>query len=370
MKILLFLPSSYLALDILSLATFLKTKGYQIVFLSSSGQGKMHQACQQNKIENHSLNIKKLNSITYLIATTKLSHFVKKNAIDVVISNNLQGNFIAILAQKTHKKRTLLTRHHSDYIFNGMNKNAKLQQNFVNHFGKEFIAISDNVKQQMLLEGINENKIHRIDLGFDFSLFPEPNQKIVNQLRENFPSSFKMCVIARLIPLKRHILLFEAIRNLVDKGEDVILWVIGDGPLKKRLIEWVRFYRMEKHILFTGYIDNTQDYLSASDLLIHISESEASSHVIREAALYETPVLVCENVGDFGNYIIDNKSGYFVNKNTKSFELSEKIKHLILDKENISKTAVSLKKEVLKRFSIEKNGEVLLNLLNNEPSLL
>lgn len=366
MKILLFLPSSHQAYDILSQAMFLSKKGYHSIILSTTPKGEVHRLCDNYDINNNSLSISSLNIITYIPTAFKLARYVHREKIDLILSNNLQGNFVAVLAQLIHHKRTILTRHHTDYIFTGSNRNAKRQQRFVNRFGKEFIAISGRVKAQMINEGISTKKIHRIDLGFDFGLYKSIDQNVIDNLIKPHKENFKLCLIARLIPLKRHQLLFEAIKIIHDKGIKVILWVIGDGPLINELKEWVRFNRLENAILFTGFINNPENYLSASDLLVHISKSEASSHVIREAALVDTPVLVCKDVGDNEDYIIDNENGFFVEKLVTPEKLAEKIVELSNKNEILKQSVVQLKKTIFNRFDINENGYKLLKIIENE----
>lgn len=366
MNILLFLPSSFKANDILSLALFLKKNGHIPIFLSSTPKGDLHIYFKKYEISSFSLNIVKLNFSTYLYACVKLAQFIKMKNIELILSNNLQGNFVAVLSQFIHGKRTVLTRHHHDYIYKGDNKNAKRQQWFVNRFGKEFIAISERVKLQMVKEGIAPEKIHRVNLGFDFNLFPQPDQKVVDELKENNLDSFKLCVVARLIPLKRHELLFDTVRILHDNGMKIVLWVVGNGPLMKELKEWVRFYRLEKVILFTGYINDPENYLAASDLLVHVSESEASSHVVRETGLVNTPVLVCRGVGDFENFIINGKSGFLINMYFQAKELADEIMELSDQKELLIKNAQFLKNTVLDRFDINNSGKQMLKIIENE----
>lgn len=364
MNILIFLPSSNLAIDVISQILYLRDNGYQVYFLSTSPIGKIHEYLNSEEIECSSLNIKKLSSKNYLFAVMSLYKIVKRIKIDYIISNNLQGNFIAVLSSILHKKRTLLTRHHSDYIFNGKNKNAKKQQWFINRFGKEFIAISDKVKEQMIKENISPKKIHRINLGFDFSLFPSINMDKVSQLKREFNDFRILIVIARLIPLKRHRYLFDAIQILLIKKLKVKLLVIGDGPLRDELQQWVSDNNLEESIIFTGYILDTQNYIAASDLLIHISESEASSHVAREACFYYKPFLACENVGDYEEYLELEKDFYAIKIFASVIELSNRIIALISDLEITNKSTKSAKEKTISNFNINEIIKDYIKLLS------
>lgn len=366
MKILILLPSSRNAFDIITQALFLKKKGHVPIFLSFNNKGDIHIFLELKGIENHSLNINRLSSKNYILAFMALSRFIFKKRIDCIISNNLQGNFLAVLAQFFHRKRTFLTRHHSDYILKEKNKNAKRQLAFVNKFGKEFIAISDRVKEQLLKEMVEPEKIHRINLGFDFSLYKKPVDSVVIQLTKDYGRYINLCVIARLIPLKRHLLLFESVKMLNNKNIDILLWVVGDGPLMNELKEWILDNELEHAIKMIGYVNDPENYIAASDLLVHISESEASSHVIREAALVGTPILACKNVGDIDDYIQDGINGFLIEKESSSIELSSKILEINSKTEVISKLTSELKNTILSRFDISKSGPALIKIIENE----
>jgi len=365
MNILLFLPSSQIAYSILSEAIYFVQNGKKSFFLSTSPKGEMHMICQEYGIPAYSLNINNLNYRTYLSASYALMRFVLNNNIDIVISNNLQGNFIAILSRFLHKKRTVLVRHHTDYIFTENNKNAKTQLQFINKYGKEFIAISDRVKTQMIKEGISPNKIYRMNLGFDFNLFPKTNYLLIDNLKKENKSCFNICTIARLIPLKRHVLLFEAILILNNRGMDIKLWVIGDGELMSPLKEMAKYSQLDHAITFTGYINNPENYLAACDLLVHVSQSEASSHVIREASLVNTPILVCKDVGDFDDYIEDEVNGFLIEKDSSPSQIADKILQLSTQKGKLTKTAIELHKTVLERFNINETGKKLMNIIEH-----
>ena len=52
-----------------------------------------------------------------------------------------------------------MTRHHSDYVYNGNNRMAKIFDKIINTLSKNIIAISDKVKDQMInVEGVSPNK--------------------------------------------------------------------------------------------------------------------------------------------------------------------------------------------------------------------
>jgi glycosyltransferase involved in cell wall biosynthesis len=60
--------------------------------------------------------------------------------------------------------------------------------------------------------------------------------------------------------------------------------------------------------------------LSAADLIVHPSITEASSSLIKEAGLVNKPVIVCSGVGDFDQYIEHDKNGYLIKGDNEAAE--------------------------------------------------
>ena len=92
--------------------------------------------------------------------------------------------------------------------------------------------------------------------------------------------------------------------------------------------------------------------MKASDLLVHISESEASNGVVKEASLVDLPVLVCKNVGDFDEYITP-ENALTISKNFTDFELIEEIKNTYANKAPLKTISSKLKQNVISQFEIK-----------------
>ena len=107
-------------------------------------------------------------------------------------------------------------------------------------------------------------------------------------------------------------------------------------------------------IIMPGHVDNITDYLAASDLLLHPSSTESSCVIVKEAAITNVPVIVCHEVGDFDDYIIDNENAFIVDKTKFVDEAVERIVNNYRNKQELKRIAANLKIVVLDLFGIEK----------------
>jgi teichuronic acid biosynthesis glycosyltransferase TuaC len=73
--------------------------------------------------------------------------------------------------------------------------------------------------------------------------------------------------------------------------ENAALLVIGDGPEKKSLERLARELRANAHFLGVLSRSETLAHIAAADALVHMSEQEGLSSVVREADALGTPVI-------------------------------------------------------------------------------
>jgi glycosyltransferase involved in cell wall biosynthesis len=92
---------------------------------------------------------------------------------------------------------------------------------------------------------------------------------------------FSMVYVARLIPLKRHYILLEALKQIPDTK----LILIGQGQLREELEKKVKEYRLEDQVLFRGLLPREEVYrqLKSADLYVSTSSYEGLPIGVLEA---------------------------------------------------------------------------------------
>lgn len=103
---------------------------------------------------------------------------------------------------------------------------------------------------------------------------------------------FTMVYVARLVPLKRHYILFEALKHL----PHVHLDLIGQGPLLEELQQKAKDLGIEHQVCFKGLLSREDVYrqLKSADLYVSTSSYEGLPIGVLEAMACEAPCLVTD----------------------------------------------------------------------------
>ena len=144
-----------------------------------------------------------------------------------------------------------------------------------------FVAFSSSSASDLHSVGIERNRVIKIPLGVDTDLF-RPG------IKSERPT---IVYFGGMRPYKRpdHVLLL--LRTILEKGHDVMLYMIGDGPSLPHLRVLARRLRIEKNISFFGKVSDStlSSLISQAWVNVHCSISEGWGLSIIEAAACGVP---------------------------------------------------------------------------------
>jgi len=363
-RVLIYSPSNLRAVDQQSQAELLINEGHEVYLLTWAARGPLHENFEALGAKVFSADMVKGRSLFFFINQARfLIRFCKKNKIDFIFSHLQSNAVVSGMAHRFLQTKIFYFRHNSDYVELMPSRKNKLLNRLANKWSPNIVAISGKVKEQLLKEGVPERKIYRINYCYNFSQYRKNSLNAAPAIRAKYPCTLLLLCVARLDPLKRHVLAFEVVKKLVESGLDCKLLSIGDGPMRSELEKWIQENKMSERIFMEPFAANTIDYFEACDLLIHLSYSEASSHVVKEAGMCSKPVIVCENVGDFNDYIQHLNNGFLVNKNKPVEETVALLKQYSSDKGVLNSIGERLNKTIMATFSMEAVQNEYKNIL-------
>lgn len=163
-----------------------------------------------------------------------------------------------------------------------------------------------------------------IPYGFTTNYNPPENNEAYRS------SANQICIVARLIELKGHKYVLQALTKVVKHIPDVQLILVGDGTEKENLQHLVEELDLSNHVQFMGFRKDAVAFIANSDVKILPSKSEGLGIVFLEAYRVKTPVIAFD-VPACNEVIIQNETGFLV-KPFDINELADKIIELLQSK--------------------------------------
>jgi glycosyltransferase involved in cell wall biosynthesis len=177
----------------------------------------------------------------------------------------------------------------------------------------------------------------------------EARTYLAPQFVHTYPDTLWVGTVAELHPTKGLDILIEAFRRL---SPSAVLVIIGEGHDRHALEARIEASGVADRIMLVGFVKDAAQYLSALDIFVLPSRSEAFGYSLLEAGLASLPC-AASNVGGIPEIIKDKESGILVPPNDSS-ALADAL-HLLLTNEPLRQTlGNALYERVTRVFSKEK----------------
>ena len=182
-------------------------------------------------------------------------------------------------------------------------------------FTREIVCVSRSVQDFVAnVEGVRTDKTCVIYNGSTW-LFRE-NASTLSRSGLGFAGEDCVLVsVGSLVENKGHRVLIDAVRMLAPVHPGLKLLIVGDGPLRSELEEYVRRSRLSADIRLMGILKDIRPVLSLADIFILPSRHrEGLPLAILEAMQYRLPV-VASGIGGIPEAVAHNRSGLLVPPN-------------------------------------------------------
>ena len=236
--------------------------------------------------------------------------------------------------------------------------------------GALFLPVCEFLKERLIQEGCEENKIVIHYDGIDCSKFEYLE-------RQRVPGGpIKVLTIARLVEKKGVAFAIDAMSRLLSKGEKVGYAVVGDGVLRESLQQLIENMGIERQVKLLGWKthEEVKKLLEDSHVLIAPSltpdsgDQEGIPNAIKEAMASGLPVISTFHSG-IPELVTDGVSGLLVPERDAT-SLADALAYLISHPEICKEMGQAGRMQVERRFdtnSLNKQLEELYLRVMREP---
>lgn len=235
------------------------------------------------KAKKRIINLEKYNKNKILLYWKKyieVKKLLSKIYYDVVhVDASTPLDVIVGLAAKHVGVRTIILHSH----IAGDNKKSMFRSIYMNlcrylmkYTFTDYFAISDSSAKFMFPKSIYYNKnftIYKNGIIAENYKFDLQNRTLLRE-KLKLKNKFVIGHIGRFSPEKNHVFLLDVFKEILDKKSNSILFLIGDGPLKKDIENRCKKLKIEDKVVFYGTTHKVPLLLNAMDIFIFPSEFE------------------------------------------------------------------------------------------------
>ncbi len=225
--------------------------------------------------------------------------------------------------------------------------------------GADFVlCISDYCRSQVMkvCDPKHWAKLHVVRLGVDLQVFepvPQPDRR----------GALEIICVGRLVPAKGHLILLRAFADLLRRGHDLRLRLIGEGTERCALDAFVAAEALGDSIVFEGALNHetTRQKLAQADVFVLASFAEGVPIALMEAMAMEIPC-VSTFVAGIPELIRDGVDGLLVPPSSEQ-SLSAALERLIRDADFRRMIARAGRSRVQELYDLKKNSRILADTL-------
>ncbi len=165
----------------------------------------------------------------------------------------------------------------------------------------QFVAVSGAVANYLerLSTKIGSYQVTTINNAIDVAALTQ-SLKTTQQSRSTLGLNAQFTTfgtIGRLIPLKGHIQLIEALELVLKEQPNSHLVIIGEGRCRTEIESYLSSHNLQTKVTLTGHLDNAADYLKGFDIFVLPSLKEGFGMAILEAMAAKLPVIASRTGG-------------------------------------------------------------------------
>jgi glycosyltransferase involved in cell wall biosynthesis len=216
------------------------------------------------------------------------------------------------------------------------------------------VAVSPRLRADLLAMGIGQpEQVAVIPLGLDLERFRRARLE-ASVLRASLGLGIDvplLGIVGRLVPIKDHATLFQALALHEPHDSPAHLVVVGDGEERPRLDALANRLGLSQRIHFLGWRSDLETILPELAMVICASKNEGTPVALIEAMAAGVPVLSTD-VGGVADLVTHGETGWLVRAGDPP-ALAQGIQHLLGNAALRARLAVAARPVALERHGVE-----------------
>jgi glycosyltransferase involved in cell wall biosynthesis len=305
------------------------------------------------------------------LTTIKINTLIRKNNYDLIHTQASKDLWVLVPALNGIRKNIplILTKQVGSYV----KKKDTLHKWLYNRVTYA-LAISRVIERNLLeTTPLKKEKIHLLHNGIDITKF-DPSKGDRLKVREEFSvkdDELLIGMLARFSPGKGHEEFLYSAKELSGNYKKLKFMIVGEASrgedeyaneIKKLALK----YELN-NVIFTGFRSDTRDVLSAMDIFIFPSHSEAFGIALAEAMAMGLPS-VCSDSDGILDIAVDGETSLLF-RNKDAGDLVIKTEKLILSPQIRERFKEKARKRAIEHFDIDVLTRKVLDLYKNSLSL-
>lgn len=293
----------------------------------------------------------------------RVDKFLKKQGVDTLLIEYL-NQFVDWVPHAVSAGYRVVAHGH------GIDMSAALKDKYqcqryleVYSRGVDLVVPSEFAKKRLIEIGLLKQQIHIIPYGVEVSTTP------ASQKKPGGPCRF--LAVGRMVAKKSPIRMLESFRKSLERGCDVSLDYVGDGPLMSAVRDFVDVSGLKSHVTLHGkqQSEKVMELMNQADVFVQHSitdpvtgDQEGMPVAILEAMAHALPVVSTRHAG-IPEAVINEESGLIVEEGDVD-GMADGFVSLATDSNLRMKMGEAGQKRVSENFTWEHEKNKLFNLLS------
>jgi glycosyltransferase involved in cell wall biosynthesis len=286
-------------------------------------------------------------------AVLRLAAIMRRERPLLIHSHMIHANLLARITRLFVKVPVLICTAHS--ITEG-GRPRELAYRLTDSLADITTQVSEAGKQRYIQVGaVPPHKIVCIPNGIDTSRF-QPNPMVRQAVREQLgcaPDAFVWLTVGRLEPVKNHLGLLSAFREVAAVHPNARLLIAGQGSLQAATEQRIVELGLADRVRLLGLRRDIPDLLNAADAFVLPSLWEGMPLTLLEASAAALPI-VATDVGGNSEVVLDGKTGYLVPPQEAKALTQAMLRVMLLSENDRIAMGLAGRAHVVQNFDLER----------------